>query len=140
MIITLKSDATQDHIDHICELVRSYGYVPHKIQGTERTVIAAVGPGDKKEHIEHLKSAEGVEDAFPILQPFKLVSTEVKKERTIVRVGDISIGDGSFVVMAGPCSVEGYDQLMTTAESVGKSGAHILRGGAYKPLNWMNPP
>lgn len=107
MIITLKTDATQADIDHICELVRSFGYVPHKIQGTEHMVIAAVGPGDKKEHIEHLKSADGVEDAFPILQPFKLVSTEVRKERTVVRVGDVSIGDGSFVVMAGPCSSRG---------------------------------
>jgi len=133
MIITLKTDATQAQIDHICELVRNFGYVPHKIEGTERTVIAAFGPGDKKEHLEHIKSADGVEDAFPILQPFKLVSTEVKKERTVVKVGNISIGDGSFVVMAGPCSVEGREQMMTTAESVAKSGAHILRGGAYKP-------
>jgi 3-deoxy-7-phosphoheptulonate synthase len=67
------------------------------------------------------------------LQPFKLVSTEVKKERSTIKVGDINIGDGGLVVMAGPCSVETREQLLTTAESVAKAGAQILRGGAYKP-------
>jgi 3-deoxy-7-phosphoheptulonate synthase len=133
MIVAMHANATDVQIDHICERIRDFGYTPHVIRGTERTVIAAVGPGDKKEHIEHLKSADGVEDAFPILQPFKLVSTEVKKQRTRIQVGDVTIGDGDFVVMAGPCSVEGFDQLMSTADAVAASGAKILRGGAYKP-------
>lgn len=133
MIVAMQASATDSQIDHICDRIRGFGYTPHVIRGTERTVIAAVGPGDKKEHIEHLKSADGVEDAFPILQPFKLVSTEVKKQRTQIRVGDVTIGDGGFVVMAGPCSVEGFDQLMSTADAVAASGAKILRGGAYKP-------
>ncbi len=129
----MNANATQQQIDHICERIRQFGYTPHLIQGEERTVIAAIGKGDKKEHIESLKSADGVEDAFPILQPFKLVSTEVKKERSVIKIGDVKIGDGGLVVMAGPCSVETRDQLLTTAESVAKSGAQILRGGAYKP-------
>jgi 3-deoxy-7-phosphoheptulonate synthase len=133
MIVAMQAGATEEQINHICDRIKEFGYAPHVIRGQERTVIAAVGHGDKKEHIESLKSADGVEDAFPILQPFKLVSKEVKKERTTIRIGDIEIGNGSFVVMAGPCSVEGYDQLMTTAESVADSGAQILRGGAYKP-------
>jgi 3-deoxy-7-phosphoheptulonate synthase len=133
MIIAMQAEATDQQINHICDRVREFGYTPHVIRGVERTVIAAVGPGDKKEHIEHLKSAEGVEDAFPILQPFKLVSKEVKKQKTAIRIEDVSIGDGNFVVMAGPCSVEGREQLMTTADAVASSGAKILRGGAYKP-------
>ncbi len=133
MIIAMQAGATDEQINHICDRVREYGYAPHVIRGTERTVVAAVGPGDKKAHIESLKSAEGVEDAFPILQPFKLVSKEVKKQKSVIQIGEVTIGDGSFVVMAGPCSVEGRDQLLTTAESVAKSGAQILRGGAYKP-------
>jgi len=133
MIVAMQADATQEQINHICDRIREYGYTPHVIRGEERTVIAAVGHGDKKEHIESLKSADGVEDAFPILQPFKLVSREVRKEKTPVRIGDLVIGDGGFVVMAGPCSVETRDQLFSTAESVVKSGAKILRGGAYKP-------
>ena len=133
MIVAMQAEATESQINHICDRIREFGYTPHVIRGTERTVIAAVGPGDKKEHIEHLKSAEGVEDAFPILQPFKLVSREVKKQRSAIQVGDVTIGDGGFVVMAGPCSVEGHEQLMSTAEAVAASGARILRGGAYKP-------
>jgi 3-deoxy-7-phosphoheptulonate synthase len=133
MIVSMQAEATEEQINHICDRIREFGYTPHVIRGTERTVIAAVGPGDKKEHIEDLKSADGVEDAFPILQPFKLVSREVKKQKTPISVGDITIGDGGFVVMAGPCSVEGYEQLITTADAVVASGAQILRGGAYKP-------
>lgn len=133
MIIAMHSGATDEQINHICDRIRGFGYAPHVIRGAERTVIAAVGQGDKKEHIESLKSAEGVEDAFPILQPFKLVSREVKKQKSAIKIGNVTIGDGSFVVMAGPCSVEGREQVMTTAESVAKSGAHLLRGGAYKP-------
>lgn len=133
MIVAMNAGASDAQIEHICERIREFGYTPHVIHGEERTVIAAVGKGDKKEHIESLKSADGVEDAFPILQPFKLVSTEVKKERSTIKIGDITIGDGGLVVMAGPCSVETREQLLTTAESVVKSGAQILRGGAYKP-------
>jgi len=133
MIIAMQSGATDEQINHICDRIRGFGYMPHVIRGEERTVVAAIGHGDKKEHIEHLKSVDGVEDAFPILQPFKLVSKEVRKQKSAIKIGNVTIGDGSFVVMAGPCSVEGREQLMTTAESVAKSGAHLLRGGAYKP-------
>ncbi len=133
MIVAMQPNASESQIQHICDRIKEYGYTPHVIQGTERTVIAAVGPGDKKENIEHIKSADGVEDAFPILQPFKLVSKEVRKEKSVIKIGDVSIGDGSFVVMAGPCSVEGREQLLSTAEHVAKQGAHLLRGGAYKP-------
>jgi 3-deoxy-7-phosphoheptulonate synthase len=132
MIIAMKAGATDDQIDHICNRIREFGYTPHVIRGAERTVIAAVGHGDKKEHIESLKSADGVEDAFPILQPFKLVSREVKS-KTAIKIGDVTLGDGGFVVMAGPCSVETREQLMTTAEAVAAAGAKLLRGGAYKP-------
>jgi len=133
MIVAMQAGATEEQINHICDRIREFGYTPHLIRGAERTVIAAVGHGDKKEHIESLKSADGVEDAFPILQPFKLVSREVKKQRSVIKVGDVSLGDGGFVVMAGPCSVETREQLLTTAEAVVASGAKILRGGAYKP-------
>src|SRR5262245_33265288 len=133
MIVSMEAEATEEQINHICERIRGFGYTPHVIRGTERTVIAAVGPGDKKEHIEELTSADGVENACLIMQPFKLVSREVRKQKSPIPVGDVTIGDGGFVVMAGPCSVEGYDQLITTADAVAASGAQVLRGGAYKP-------
>jgi len=132
MIVAMRAGASEEQINHICDRIRAYGYTPHIIKGAERTVIAAVGHGDKKEHIEQLKSADGVEDAFPILQPFKLVSREVQKKSS-VKAGNVTLGDRGFVVMAGPCSVETRDQLMQTAEAVAKAGAQILRGGAFKP-------
>src|SRR5262249_28588507 len=112
MIVAMRAEATDSQINHICDRIREFGYTPHVIRGTERTVIAAVGPGDKKEHIEQMKSAEGVEDAFPTPQPLKVVSREVKKQRSAFGVGDVTIGEGGFVVMGGPCSVEGHEQLL----------------------------
>lgn len=133
MIIAMKSDATEEQIQHVCDAVRRYGYTPHLIRGEERTVIGAVGRGDNKDHLHSLRSAPGVADVVPILQPYKLVSRELKKERTTVPVGDLQIGGSQFIVMAGPCSVETREQLLETAAAVRKAGAHMLRGGAYKP-------
>lgn len=133
MIIAMRSDATQEQIDHVCECIRNYGYNPHIIQGEERVVIGAVGHGDNKDHLHSLRAAPGVADVVPILQPYKIVSRELKPQKTVIRVGDLEIGGSQFVVMAGPCSVETREQLMETAHAVKNAGAQILRGGAYKP-------
>jgi 3-deoxy-7-phosphoheptulonate synthase len=133
MIIAMKSDATEEQIEAICESIRHYGYKPHLIRGEERVVIGAVGHGDNKDHLHNLRSQPGVADVVPILQPYKIVSREMKQEKTTVHVGDLEIGGAEFVVMAGPCSVETREQLMETAEAVKRAGAQILRGGAYKP-------
>src|SRR5215813_5810266 len=133
MIIAMKSNATEEQIEEVCESIRRYGYRPHVIRGEERVVIGAVGHGDNKDHLQNLRSVPGVENVVPILQPYKIVGRELKPQRTIVRVGDLEIGGKEFVVMAGPCSVETRDQLMETADAVKNAGAHVLRGGAYKP-------
>jgi 3-deoxy-7-phosphoheptulonate synthase len=133
MIIAMKLDATEEQINSICESIKQYGYKPHLIRGEERVVIGAVGHGDNKDHLQNLRSQPGVADVVPILQPYKIVSREMKQQKTTVRVGDLEIGGPQFVVMAGPCSVETREQLMETAEGVKRAGAQILRGGAYKP-------
>jgi 3-deoxy-7-phosphoheptulonate synthase len=133
MIIAMSATATEDEINDVCESIRRYGYKPHLIRGEERVVIGAVGHGDNKDHLQSLRSAPGVEDVVPITQPYKIVSRELKKQKTVVRVGDLEIGGKEFVVMAGPCSVETRDQLIETAQAVKLAGAQILRGGAYKP-------
>ena len=133
MIIAMKSNATEEQIEEVCESIRRYGYRPHVIRGEERVVIGAVGHGDNKDHLQNLRSVPGVEDVVPILQPYKIVGRELKPQRTIVRVGDLEIGGKEFVVMAGPCSVETRDQLIETADAVKQAGAQVLRGGAYKP-------
>src|SRR4030095_710039 len=106
MIIAMKSDATEEQINEICESIRRYGYKPHVIRGEERVVIGAVGHGDNKDHLHNLRSQPGVADVVPILQPYKIVGRELKPDKTIVRVGDLEIGGKEFVVMAGPCSVQ----------------------------------
>lgn len=133
MIIAMKSDATEEQIQIVCESIRHFGYKPHLIRGEERVVIGAVGHGDNKDHLQSLRSVEGVADVVPILQPYKIVSRELKPQKTIVNVGGLEIGGSEFIVMAGPCSVETREQLLETADAVKQAGAQILRGGAYKP-------
>jgi len=134
MIIAMKPGATESEIDHVCDSIKSYGFTPHVIHGEERVVIGAVGRGDNKDHLHSLRSAPGVAEVVPISQPYKLVSRELKPANTRVRIDDdLEIGGPRFVVMAGPCSVETREQVMETAQAVKQGGAHVLRGGAYKP-------
>lgn len=133
MIIAMRPEATEEQIQEVCEQIKQYGYKPHLIRGEGQVVIGAVGSGDKKDHMQNLRAMPSVADVVPIMQPYKLVNRELKKEKTTVRVGELEIGGDRLVVMAGPCSVETREQMLETAEAVKAGGAHILRGGAYKP-------
>jgi 3-deoxy-7-phosphoheptulonate synthase len=134
MIISMSPHATNEQIEHVCQKIRSFGYIAHPIYGEERVVIGAVGDGREKDRvISVMESVPGVESVIPILQPFKLVGRELKKDSTVIRMNGLTIGADQFVVMAGPCSVEYREQIMSTAERVKAAGAKILRGGAYKP-------
>jgi 3-deoxy-7-phosphoheptulonate synthase len=132
MIVNMSEKATEAEIEHIIERIREAGYNPHVTRGVERTIVAAVGSGRRHE-IEALQVAPGVENVVAIAQPFKLVSRQVKPERSIVRIGEVCIGGPGVVIIAGPCSVESPEQLLSTAHAVKKAGATMLRGGAYKP-------
>ncbi len=132
MIVNMSDGATEEQINHIIDRIREAGYQPHVTRGTERTIVAAVGSGRRHE-IEALQVAPGVDNVVAIAQPFKLVSRQVKPQRTIVSVGSVPIGGEDVVVIAGPCSVESREQLLSTAHAVKKAGATLLRGGAYKP-------
>ena len=133
MIIVMKPGATKAEFNHVIEKIKEYGFQAHPIVGTERTVIGCVGDERSKTQLQSLEVAPGVESVMPILKPFKLASKEMRKERTIVKVGKYSIGGSQFVVMAGPCSVETREQILKSAEVVKKAGAQVLRGGAFKP-------
>ena len=132
MIINMSEKATEEQITHIIERIREAGYQPHVTRGVERTIVAAVGSGRRHE-IEALQVAPGVENVVAIAQPFKLVSRQVKPERSIVNVRGVRIGGSEIVIIAGPCSVESREQLLNTAHAVKSAGATMLRGGAYKP-------
>lgn len=132
MIIVLRPDATQKQINHIVERVKALGLKPMVSKGVERTIIGVIGEEDIL-RVQPLEVFPGVEKVMPILAPYKLVSREFKKEDTVVDVGGIKVGGKKVVVMAGPCSIESYDLLLTIAKEVKKAGATMLRGGAFKP-------
>lgn len=135
MVILPKPGCTNEQLQEILRLLDSLGYSAHISRGVERTVIGAVGApdSDRSAAIERLESLPQVERVVPVLKPYKLVSRDFQPQNTVVRVGDVAIGDGSLTVMAGPCTVESRDQLLQTAKAVKEAGAKILRGGAYKP-------
>jgi len=133
MIISMKAGATKEQVQHVIDQIRKMGYEAHPIYGKERVVIGAIGDERGKARLQALEAAAGVDQVVPILRPFKLSGRELRREATVVRVGEIEIGPQRFVVMAGPCSVESREQILSTARSVKKSGAQILRGGAFKP-------
>lgn len=132
MIIVMASREQKD-VDYVTQKVRDLGLHPHVIVGVERTVVAAVGDEREKHRLSALESLPHVEKVVPILEPYKLASHEVKKESTVVRCGEVKIGGEHFGVIAGPCSVESKEQIEETAAAVKAAGAHLLRGGAYKP-------
>ena len=132
MIVNMSEGATEEQITHIIDRIREAGYQPHVTRGTQKTIVAAVGSGRRHE-IEALQVAPGVENVVAIAQPFKLVSRQVRPQRSVVRVGSAAIGGDDVVVIAGPCSVESREQLISTAKAVKSAGASLLRGGAYKP-------
>lgn len=133
MVITMSGNATEGQIEHVIARIRECGFREHISRGTEKTVIGVIGSNGSRNKIEALRAAPGVESITPITQSFKLVSKEMKPERTIVHVGDVCFGGSEIVVIAGPCSVESRDQLLSTARFVRAAGATMLRGGAYKP-------
>jgi 3-deoxy-7-phosphoheptulonate synthase len=134
MIISMRPHATKEEVDHVCERIQEFGFKVHSIEGEERVVIGVVGVGgDVTACLESLEATPGVEKAVRITAPYKFVSKEFRKDRTVIRVGSAEIGGDEFVTMAGPCSVENEKQIMETAEAVAAGGAKILRGGAFKP-------
>lgn len=132
MIIVMRTDATQEQIDHVIAHLERLGFGVHLSQGVERTVIGAIGDKSRL-GVSNLELLPGVERAVPILNPFKLVSREFRPDGTEVKVGNAVFGGPELVVIGGPCSVESREQLMAAAEAVRAAGAQILRGGAFKP-------
>jgi 3-deoxy-7-phosphoheptulonate synthase len=132
MIVVMKPGATKSQVDHVIERIEQLGLRSHVIVGTERTVVAALG--EKRDGAKQaLETGEGVEKVVPILAPYKMASTEVKKDRTRVDVLGLKVGDGHVGIIAGPCSVESREQIIEIAHLVKEAGAAGLRGGAFKP-------
>jgi 3-deoxy-7-phosphoheptulonate synthase len=132
MIVVMKTGATEDQILAIRKRIRDMGFKDHLSRGAERTVIGVLG-AVYPELVDEFGVLDGVDSVVRISKPYKLASREVKEEDTVVRVGPLEIGGGNLVVMAGPCSVDTEENVMETARAVKAAGAHMLRGGAFKP-------
>ena len=132
MIIIMKPDATEEHLQHLTDRLEGLGLQVHISKGVDRIVVGAIGDTTilREEPIEVFP---GVDTVQPIMEPFKLASREVHPENTVIEVGPITIGGDRIHVMAGPCSVEGREVLLETARECQAAGATILRGGAFKP-------
>jgi 3-deoxy-7-phosphoheptulonate synthase len=132
MIVVMKLGARPDEVDQVIEHIEQLNLRSHVIVGTERTVVAALG--EKRDGAKQaLETLPGVEKVVPILAPYKMASTEVKREPTTVAVRGLRVGGGRLGVIAGPCSVESREQILEVAHVVKEAGAAGLRGGAFKP-------
>ena len=128
--------ATSQEIEFVAETIRSRGLEPLILPGQDRVAIGVPASltNDERTNLQTVLSAmEGVSKVTQTSHPYKLASREFHKTDTVIKVKDVEIGGGTFVVMGGPCSVESYEQFSTSAKIVKNSGATILRGGAFKP-------
>ena len=133
MIIVLKTEATKKEIDHVVQKIKELGLKPMLSTGAERTIIGVIGEEDKA-RLQPFEAFPGVERVMPIQKPYKFVSREFKKENSIIKIAPgVEVGGEKIVVMAGPCTVENRERLLSIAHMVKKSGATVLRGGAFKP-------
>ncbi len=132
MLVVMKHLATQDQIDCVVKFIEKKGYTARPIPGGERVSIGILyNKGSVDASL--FQNLPGVKEVIPITRPYKQVSREFKPEDTIVRIGGLTIGGKDLTIMAGPCAIESEKQAMTIANHVVKSGAHIFRGGAFKP-------
>ncbi len=133
MVFVMKQGASEPQVEHVIERLTELGFDAQRSSGTERTVVGAVGGDVETVDPRELEVLEGVKEVFRISKPYKLVSRSFRTENTVIPVGGVKIGDEPVVVMAGPCSIESEEQIHKVAEIVARSGARVLRGGAFKP-------
>jgi 3-deoxy-7-phosphoheptulonate synthase len=132
MLIVMRTNATQEEVQQVLAQVEELGLTPHISQGIERTVIGVVGDS-RNVQLDQVLRHEGVDRIVPISRPYKLASREFHPADSVFRLNGVTVGSGNIIIIAGPCAVEDRNQLLETAHAVKEAGAHLLRGGAYKP-------
>jgi 3-deoxy-7-phosphoheptulonate synthase len=135
LIIILEPGATPEQRDSLTADLKARGYGVHLSEGVERTIVGVIGTPerDKEDLVEQFEALPFVERVVPILKPYKLVGKAFKPDGTVIDVRGVKIGGGNLCIIAGPCTVESAEMLFETADFVRDHGAHILRGGAFKP-------
>jgi 3-deoxy-7-phosphoheptulonate synthase len=132
MLVVMRAQANAEEIANVCAKIESLGFRAHVMPGAERTAIGITGNHGPVPS-EEFEDLPGVAEAIPVSKPYKLVSREVKPDNTVVDVAGVPVGGAELALCAGPCSVEGREQILAAAQAVQAAGAHLLRGGAYKP-------
>jgi 3-deoxy-7-phosphoheptulonate synthase len=133
MIVVMKAGSTKQELDGLISKINGVGLQTHVSEGIERTIVGIIGD-ERNFDARKIEVLPGVERVIRVLQPFKLASREFKQEPTVITLPNgLTIGAGGIVIMAGPCAIEDQRSIIETALAVKDAGAHILRGGAYKP-------
>jgi 3-deoxy-7-phosphoheptulonate synthase len=132
MLVVMKNDATETQVEAVIQQIQKMGLRGVPMPGVQRTAVCIIGNKGPVE-ASLLLAMDGVKEAIPVTKPYKLVGREAHPESTVITIGDVKIGGGEPVIMAGPCAVESEEQALTIAKIVKKNGARIFRGGAYKP-------
>ncbi|MDZ7261621.1 MAG: 3-deoxy-7-phosphoheptulonate synthase [candidate division KSB1 bacterium] len=132
MVVVMEDHATEAEIQEVISKLKALGYEVHRSDGVQRTILGAVG---EKRDVDrrNLELLPGVREVIPITKLYKLVGREFHPEDTVIKIKDVEIGGNKVVIMAGPCAVEGWEQILEIARLVREGGASVLRGGAFKP-------
>jgi len=132
MLIVMKTDATEGQIEDVVRVIEQLGFKAHPMPGATRTAIGITGNQGAVDP-SHFENLAGVAEAIRVSKPYKLITLDLRPEKTVVRVGDATIGGDELAIIAGPCAIESRTQAFAIAEAVRRSGARFFRGGAYKP-------
>ncbi len=132
MLIVMKANATAREIDAVVEVVQAIGFRAHPLPGPTRTAIGITG-NEGVIDSRRFDDLPGVAEVIRVTKPYKLITLDLRPEKTIVQVGDAAIGDGELAIIAGPCAIENREQAFAVAEAVRQSGARFFRGGVWKP-------
>jgi len=128
----MKADATDAQVDAVLRIIEELGYRAHTMPGATRTAIGLTGNQGAVDP-SHFETLPGVAEAIRVSKPYKLITLDLRPEKTVVRVGDATIGGDELAIIAGPCAIESRAQAFAVAEAVRRSGARFYRGGAFKP-------
>jgi len=132
MVVVTEPGTSEKQIEEIIRVLNEHGFDVHRSTGVQQTVLGAIGVHPEFDH-RQIELLSGVAEVLRITEPYKLASRTFKREGSIFDIGGLKIGGNNVVVIAGPCAVENEKQIFTIAEAVARSGARILRGGAFKP-------
>ena len=132
MLIVMKPSATTREIDAVVEVVQAIGFRAHPLPGPTRTAIGITG-NEGVIDSRRFDDLPGVAEVIRVTKPYKLITLDLRPEKTIVQIGDAAIGDSELAIIAGPCAIENREQAFAVAEAVQRSGARFFRGGVWKP-------